>query len=31
MQNESGAYYGFTVETIDRVRELLNEIEEMNS
>ena len=31
MQNESGAYYGFTVETLDRVRELLDEIEEMNS
>ena len=27
MQNENSANYGFTVETLDRVRELLDEIE----
>ena len=31
MQNETGAYYGFTLETLDRVRELFKEIEEIES
>ena len=30
MQNEHSAYYGFTVETLDQVRALLDEIEELD-
>ena len=31
MQNEDGACFGFDVESLNQVRELLNEIEELES
>lgn len=30
MQNEDSAYYGFTIDTLDQVRALLNEIENLD-